>query len=288
MAAEVAESQRGAPKATARCTCGGAAYALFAALAVAAAQPATADDSEEDLARQLANPVASLISVPIDLDLDYDLGPQEDGERAVLLARPVVPFSLNDDWNVITRTIIPYVDLRDFAPGVDDAHGLGDIQSSVFFSPKAPTATGWIWGVGPQLLLRTATDEAVGSEKWGAGPTAVALRQQGPWTYGLLANHVWDYAGNDDRPDYDRTFVQPFFTYTSPTAMSVTLTSESTRDWETDEWSVPVNLQLAQVLRAGSQLLQVRAALRYWVDSPRDVGPEGWGLRVGVVFLFPK
>ena len=251
------------------------------------AAPALADASE-DLAKKLANPVASLISVPIDVDFDSDLGPDKRGDRMTVIVKPVVPFSLNDDWNLITRTIIPYVDLGGLPAPVGDASGLGDIQANFFFSPKAPTAGGWIWGVGAIALLPTATEDVIGSEKWGLGPTGVALKQDGKWTYGILANHVWSLTGGDDRPDYTRTFLQPFVTYTAPSATSFTLQTESTYDWESETWTVPVNLSVGQVVKLGSQLLQLKAGVRYWADSPAGAGPEGWGFKVGVSLLFPK
>ena len=86
-----------------------------------------------------------------------------------------------------------------------------------FFSPKKPTANGVIWGAGPVILVPSATDSALGSEKWGAGPTGLVLKQEGPWTYGILANHLQSFAGDDDRTDVSATFVQPFVSYITQT-----------------------------------------------------------------------
>jgi hypothetical protein len=246
---------------------------------------AYAEDAE-GLAKKLANPVASLISVPVDIDYDSDIGPEDEGERITVVAKPVIPFSLNENWNLITRTIIPYVDIEDLYPGFGSESGLSDIQMSLFLSP-AKAKNGVIWGAGPILLLPTASEDILGTEKWGAGPTGVVLKQAGPLTYGMLVNHVWSYAGDDDRDDVSSSFVQPFFSYTTKTATSFTLQTESTYNWETEEWSVPVNAIAAQVFRIGPQLIQLKAGVRYWADSP-DSGPEGWGFKGAFVLLFPK
>jgi hypothetical protein len=259
--------------------------AIFAAAFLAA--PARAQDSASALAKQLANPVAALISVPFQLNYDQNIGPDDDGDRWLMNVQPVVPITLNEDWNVISRTILPIVSQSDVYPGAGSQSGIGDVVQSVFFSPKEPTAGGWIWGAGPVLLMPTGSDDLLTTDKWAAGPTAVLLRQQGPWTYGGLANHLWSFAGSDDRTDVDATFLQPFASYTTPTAWSFTLNTESTYDWEAEQWSVPVNVIVTKVTKVGGQLISVGGGLRYWADSP-DSGPEGLGYRLVFTLLFPR
>jgi hypothetical protein len=239
---------------------------------------------EADLAKKLANPIADLISVPIQSNYDFGVGPG-DGTIWKTNIQPVIPIGINDDWNVISRTILPVIDQEGLAPAGDtlDEFGLGDITQSFFFSPKESSP---IWGIGPVFLIPTATDELLGTEKWGAGPTAVVLKQQGPWTYGALANHLWDFAGDDDRDSVNASYLQPFLAYITPTHTTFSLNTETTYDWQNDQWTVPINFQISQLLKIGGHPVQFFAGARYYAEKPDD-GPE-WGLRFGLTFLFPK
>ena len=135
--------------------------------------------------------------------------------------------------------------------------------------------------------LPTATDELLGADQWGAGPTGVALKQAGPWTYGALANHIWSFAGDSDRNDINNTFLQPFVTFTTPTAWSFALQAEATYDWQAEQWNVPVGLFVSKVVRLGKQMISLQAGPRYYVESTPN-GPEGWAFRANVTLLFPK
>jgi len=245
-----------------------------------------ANAGDSDLAKQLNNPIASLTLVPFQGNYDTGYGP-EDGYKAFVNLQPVIPVSLSDDWNLISRSILPVAWQNDIAGESGDQFGLGDLTQSLFFSPVKPTAGGLIWGVGPVFLIPTATDELLGGEKWGGGPTGVVLKQSGPWTIGMLVNHVWSFAGDDERSEINNTFMQPFLAHTSPTALTFTLNTETSYDWEGEEWSVPPNLQVSQVLKLGKQPVSIFAGARYWAESTEN-GPDGWGLRLGITLLYPK
>jgi hypothetical protein len=239
--------------------------------------------SADALAKQLSNPVASLISVPIQVNFDFGIG-ANDGWKMTTNVQPVAPFALNEEWNLISRTILPIIHQEDVV-GTDSQTGLGDVVQSFFFSPKDPTAGGLIWGVGPVFLLPTATDNALGADRWGIGPTAVFLKQEGKATYGALVNHIVDFAGSGSA-DINATFVQPFYSYGAGGGVTYTINLESTYNWEASQWTIPVNVMYSKVTKVGDQLVSFGVGGRYYLEKP-DGGPE-WGLRFIATLLFPK
>lgn len=261
-------------------TAGGIAALLLTSSSVSA-------QSDSELAKQLSNPVAALISVPFQFNYDTNIGQNRNGDKYLLNFQPVIPITLNDHWNLISRTIVSVVSQSDIGPGSGSQTGLGDVVQSFFLSPTKPTEGGLIWGVGPALLLPTDTDRLLGAEKWGAGPTAVLLWQANGWTYGALANHIWSFAGNGNRSGVSSTFLQPFLNYTTKDAWTFGLNTESTYDWNRHAWSTPVNATVSKLLKFGKQPVSIGGGVRYWAASP-DSGPHGWGGRLVITLLFPK
>jgi len=153
------------------------------------AQDTDSASEKEELAKKLNNPVADLISVPIQANYDHEIGVNDNGDQWLINIQPVIPMSLNGDWNLISRTILPLYRQEDFTPDFGTHAGPGDITQSFFFSPKEPV-DGTIWGAGPVILIPLANQDTMGGGKWGLGPTGVVLRQDGPWTIGALANHI--------------------------------------------------------------------------------------------------
>lgn len=242
---------------------------------------------DAELAQELSNPLADLMSIPFQMNYDRDIGPLDDGSKLQTNIQPVIPFHLNDDWNLISRTIIPLVDQEDIFPGSGSQFGLGDINLSLFFSPRKPTSGGITWGIGPVLLLPTATDSLLGAKKWGAGPAVVALTTRGPWTVGFLANHIWSYAGDSDRQDISNTFLQPFAAYTWSSAWTISFQSESSYNWKTEKWSIPINVAVSKLVKLGKLPVSLQAGVGYWAESP-ETGPEGFRFRLQATFVLPK
>jgi hypothetical protein len=247
----------------------------------------TEADKKAALAKKLSNPVAALISLPMQYNYDSDIGASDRGSRSTLNIQPVIPFSISEDWNLISRTILPVINQHDIFSQGESQTGIGDVVQSMFFSPKAPTSNGWIWGAGPVLLLPTGSDAKLSADKFGLGPTAVALKQDGPWTYGGLANHIVSVGGPSDRADISATFLQPFVSYNTKTATTFSLNGESTYDWKSKQWTVPVNASASQMIKLGDQLFSVGAGVKYWLKST-DNGPEGLAFRLTFTMLFPK
>ena len=255
------------------------------------------DASMEGLAKKLANPVAAMISLPF--QFNYERGfygtSGTKSNRLTLNVQPVVPFSFNDDWNLISRTIIPIVRNDENPPASGVQGGIGDIVQSLFVSPKAPTNNGWIWGVGPAMMI--PSHSKLSTKKWAAGPTAVALKQQGPWTYGALANHLWSFGGDDMTDvqgnvlnDISQTFMQPFVTYTTPSALSLSLVSETSYNWKGSSgqrWTIPIIGVVSKVGKIGSQTVSYGVGLKYIAESPSNAA-KGWGVRFAFTMLFPK
>src|SRR3984885_13662509 len=214
---------------------------VLASATVFAAPPAGAQQTDQaELAKQTLNPVAALISVPIKYDYNTNIGPSEQGNQSVLTIQPVIPMSISADWNLISRSIIPGINQHNVRPGAGTPDGLGDVESGpgrgggigditqqFYFSPKKPTDSGWIWGLGPQFLLPTGGNKLTAG-KWGAGPTFVALKQESGWTYGALLNHILSLSNDSTKGDYSTSYVQPFLAYTTKTFTPASINAEST------------------------------------------------------------
>jgi hypothetical protein len=246
-----------------------------------------AEQSATDLAKAAQNPIADLISLPFQYNTYFETGPKGKTQN-VLLIQPVIPFSLNDDWNFIARPIIPLLEQPPLTSTQNRNYGLGNIQFQGFFSPKEKVGD-WIMGFGPYLEFPTNSgpDGRFGSDNWSAGPAFVALKIDGPWVYGSLISQLWSYHGND--PEVNITAIQPFINYNMKDGWYLVSSPVITKNWSADssqQWTVPIGGGFGRVFKIGKQPVNASIKAYHNLQSPRS--GSDWQLQFQIQFLFPK
>jgi hypothetical protein len=249
------------------------------------AQEAKPGESAEELAKKLSNPVAALISIPFQNNMDIGIG-QNNGSKNTLNFQPVIPITLSTKLNLITRFIIPIVSQHNITGEGSSQTGLADAVVSAWFSPAEPK-NGVVWGVGPVLLVPIATNDLLGTKKFGFGPTALILKQSNGWTVGGLVNQIWSVAGDANRSDVSQMFVQPFLSYNWKSGAGLGINSEITQNWTASTTSVFINPTVTAVTKLGTQIVSLAIGPRIQVAAPTGSMAD-FGVRAAVTFVFPK
>jgi hypothetical protein len=253
---------------------------------VSASVVSTQAQGSSEIAKQAQNPIANLVSVPLENDFSPQTGVHQENSY-VLQMKPVVPFRLSKDWTLITRTIIPVIQVPDLAPGVNGTTGLGDVNLSLFLSPAK--ARPIIWGVGPIISFPTATENILGTKKLSVGPTVVVLRIQGHWLFGTLVNNLFSVAGPSARRDVNQMLMQPFVNYNLRRGWYLTSSPIITANWEVkpdQRWVVPVGGGVGKIVHFGK--LPVNVYTQFFRNVERPDGTSSWSARFQMQFLFPK
>jgi hypothetical protein len=264
----------------------------MAAAAFAAAMTMTvsarAEMSADELAKLAQNPVGNLISLPFQNNTNFNFGP-EGGTQNILNIEPVIPISVDKDWNIITRTIVPLIWQPSLGPGIDSTFGLSDIQFSAFLSPASPGH--FIWGLGAITQLPTNSNAELGNKNWGLGPTFVVLHLEhdDPWVYGVLVNNLWSLSSNKQGGAYNNGLIQPFLNYNFGGGLYLTSSPVLTVDWKADSgqrWTVPLGGGVGKIFHFGKLPVNAQISAYYNVVRP-DFGAN-WQLRAQVQLMFPK
>jgi hypothetical protein len=195
--------------------------------------------------------------------------------------------ALSEDWLLVTRIILPitlqpYLDQKS-----GEQLGLGDISPTFFLAPRKPGNL--IWGVGPAMVLPTATHNILGQDKFSIGPSAVVLAQPGNWTVGALASNVWSVAGSDSSPSVNRMSLQYFISYNLKDDWYLSSAPTLVADWTAtgeDRWLVPFGGGIGKLLTIGSSPVDISVSFYSNVIRPSS-GPS-WQTNLQVTFLFPK
>jgi len=258
------------------------------ALVAAAAMPAHAEMSAEELAKLAQNPVGNLISLPFQNNANLNFGPEK-GTQNVLNIQPVIPISVDKEWNIITRTIVPVISMPSLGPGIDSTNGIGDTVFTAFLSPAVPK--GVIWGVGPVVQIPTNSTAELGNRNWGLGPSVVVLHLEhgSPWVYGVLVNNIWSLTSSKQGGSYNNGLIQPFVNYNYPEGFYLTSAPILTVDWKADSsqrWTVPLGGGVGKIFHLDKLPVNTQISAYYNVAKP-DFGAN-WQIRAQVQLMFPK
>ena len=248
----------------------------------------TASDSDTALAKKLQNPIGNLYSIPFQSNTNFNYGPNK-GTQEILNIQPVIPIHLNDDWNLITRTILPLIWQPSLAPAHTAPFGTGPTTFSAFLSPSNPT-NGWLWGVGPVVQIPTISDKTLGSNVWGAGPTGVLVYMAGPIVTGALANNVWSFGGTSGpgATRYYNFLLQPFFNYNFGGGWYAGTSPVITTNWLAAgnyAWILPIGGNAGRVIKIGGKL-PINLSLGAYANVLRPKDGSTWQLRVQATFIF--
>jgi hypothetical protein len=246
-----------------------------------------------DLAAGMQNPIGAIYSLPLEITTDFGA---PDGSATFIQIQPVYPISLGE-WNLVNRTIIPFINAPGGLPGHPGnpdpepgarATGLGDTLHTSFFSPAKAGKV--IWGVGPAINLPTATKDVLGSGKWSAGPSVVFLTMPKPWVLGVLVGNLWSFAGDADRNDVNQLIVQPFITYNMEGGWFLTTSPMNTANWNAtsdQRWLLPLGGGVGKQFKVAGKIPS-QFMVQYFSNVTKPDGAPDGSVRFTFQMAFPK
>lgn len=257
-------------------------------LAAGLTSAAAAELSNEDLAKMSQNPVSEMISLPFQNNIEFNTGPRN-RTKNVMNIEPIIPVGRGSDWKLVTRTILPIITQPGDVPGQESKTGLGDLQLNLFLSPAQQE--GLIWRVGAVTQLPTHTDNRLGNDNWGLGPSFVMIHiaKGDPWVYGVVVNNIWSVTGDKPGGSYNNGLIQPIINYNFPGGTYLTSSMMNTVNWKAESsqrWTVPLGGGIGHIFHVGKQPVNTQLSAYYNVVRPDDA--PNWQLRVQVQFLFPE
>lgn len=261
--------------------------AIVSVAGIAHGLPATvqaADDpsvSASTLARQDQNPLTRFYVMRFEDNAQFGFGP-DDEVLNFFRIQPLVPLELNENWSLITRAVIPIA----HQPWPDSVDGLSDVSLAMFLTPAR--AGNFMWGLGPALVLPTATDDNLGTEKWSAGPAVAGIYQTGPWLLGAVIQNLWSFAGDGSRREINTMALRPVVNYNLPRGWYLSSSPSIIANWKADDgsrWLIPLGGGVGKVFTIGKQRMSALVESYYHLESPA-IGPD-WQLRFQLSFLYP-
>jgi hypothetical protein len=242
-----------------------------------------AQQSEGDLAKASQNPIANLTTFPLQFNFNSGGGLQS-RTQLLLNVQPVMPLTLDQKWLLVSRTVVPYVNVP--MPTGTRETGIADIQEQIYFTTRQSGS--FIWGAGPIASIPTATSDAVRTGQWALGPTAVGLVNYNRWVIGLLANNLWRIAGTNFGAPINQLTMQPFINFNIPLGWAISTSPLITSNWSAPQgqrWTVPIGLGLSKVTAIGRQ--PVNVAMQYYHNAKHPDAAGANQFRFQFNLLYP-
>jgi len=245
--------------------------------------------SNTDLSKESENPVTLVITLPFQYEPEFRDGADNATKQTLELDQAVVPFRLNDDWALITRTKLPLISQPPKKSNEPWATGLSNGYTTFFLSPVQ--GEGWYWGVGP-VLYYPASNSTIGVRKWGSGPSAAFVKKnESPWEFAAVANNIWSVGGPPHGSDAtNELLLNPLVSYHLDDGWAVSSSPNITANWVSkpgQQWTVPVGGGISKTFRAGTQPMKLAFDTYDNVIRPQ-VAHDPWLLQLTLTFLFPE
>jgi hypothetical protein len=245
--------------------------------------------SDTELSKEAENPVTRIITLPLRYEAEFNDGPYKATKDTFEIDQAVLPFILNADWALITRTKFPAVIQPPKKLGEEWASGLSNGYTTFFLSPEHGTT--FFWGAGPVLYYPSATNKALGVNKWGSGPSLAFLRKDaGPWVWGVVVNNIWSFGGPPHSSDRTNSFLlNPVVSYHFDNGWSVGSSPNITANWLSkngQQWTVPIGGGIEKTFRLGAQRMKLSVDAYYNVIRPA-AGNDTALVQVTLTLLFP-
>jgi hypothetical protein len=244
---------------------------------------ALTDTGEETAKKKAENPVSEIIRLQLMNYVNPDMG----ADRVTQFAQHDVftyPIPLGE-WDLITRTDIPFINQPSEARGAENAFGIGDITPQIFLVPRKHGKLQL--GPGVAFTFPTASAKVIGSGSMSAGPAAVAVFNSGPWMIGTRISNEWSVAGWNNK-GYNELWIQPFVYYNFRRWYLVSLPTY-TANWKASSgnaWTTPAGGGFGKHWKVGGGGFDAQVMAFSNVAHP--AGTSAWQLFVHLMITHPR
>jgi len=259
--------------------------AFAAATVLVALTPSALADSDVEVAKLEARHISPITTMSLSYFYDDRIGPLEAGSANLVHLHASVPIPISERWIISSRTLVRFLEDDEVEPGAGTHFGLSDSEQTLFLSPRQAGPEGFTWGIGP-VVTSPAAGRFLGFRRWGLGPSAVAVEQKGSWTACILTRQIWSLGDSESRRGFEITTLLPAISYTTDTAWTLLVESDTHYFWRDQLWSVPIGARIIKTFKLGEQTVSMGAGTHYWVTDPVE-GPHGWGFRFSTTLFFP-